>query len=323
MPIEPTNDTNGDSEISSGSLLTSPDTDNLDAFSDLLSDKTKETPATEEVKEEEEEEPSAAEKEETENKEPPVKKKNRVQDRIDELTARAREAERALVALQAAQSNKPNTETPQALPATTTTTPPAFQISPDATNTDGSLKYPLGEFDPGYIRDLALQDIKAEWEQAKQKEAHEAAQRQEQQVRQELNNQWQERLAPAFEQHKDFLEKTLELEESFEGLEPQYSDYLVQTIKSLDHGPDVLYYFANNLNEAKKFVKMGPLQATLALGEINALFKGQPGKTTPTLNKVSKAPPPPQLNKGASARTLVADDTDDLDAFTEKLFRKK
>src|SRR5690606_32437801 len=138
-----------------------------------------------------------------------------------------------------------------------------------------------------------------------------------QEVRDALQAQWVEKLAPVTEQHEDFLEKTLQLESAFEGLDPNYSDYLVQTVKSLEHGPEVLYYYANNLDEAKKMVQSGPLGATLALGEINALFKGNVRKET----KVSKAPPPPQVtNKGTSVKKTVAPDTDDLDAFSDVFF---
>ena len=110
------------------------------------------------------------------------------------------------------------------------------------------------------------------------------------------------------------------LETTFSDLDSNYADYIVQTIKSLDHGPEVLYYFANNLEEADRLLKGGPLVATLALGEINSMFKGQGRKET----KVSKAPPPPQVStKGTSARVAFTADTDDLDAFSDAFFPKK
>ena len=166
---------------------------------------------------------------------------------------------------------------------------------------------------------MARHTINTEWAARKEQEAAEQAQRQVTAARDELQAQWVEKLTPITEQHEDFLDKTVLLESTFDGLDAQYSDYLVQTIKSLEHGPEVLYYFANNLDEAKKFVSMGPLNATLALGEVNAMFKGNTRKET----KVSKAPPPPQVNKGSKTRTTVSSDTDDLDAFSNMFFQKK
>jgi hypothetical protein len=309
-----------------------PNTDDLDAFTDLFTGKAKvkdedtvEPDDVEPVSEDDDTEVDTevsedeAPDEDDDSEEKPVekpKKVNRVQERINELTARAREAERALAALQAAQA--PKQDEPAKAP--TALVPDTTGPDPDALNADGTEKYPLGEFDPEYIRDMARHTIETEWARKEQEAAEQNQRQQLEQARAEIQNQWAERLAPALEQHEDFLDKTMELESAFDGLDPQYSDYLVQTIKSLDHGPEVLYYFANNLEEARKFVQSGPLNATLALGEINAMFKGTTRKAEP---KVSKAPPPPQVNKGSKTRVAVTPDTDDLDAFSDLFFKKK
>lgn len=309
-----------------------PNTDDLDAFTDLFVGKAKakieDTVEPDEVEPVSEDEDTEAEEQVTEDEAPdedddseekPVekpKKVNRVQERINDLTARAREAERALAALQAAQA--PKQDEPAKAPTAPVQGPVA--LDPDALNEDGSEKYPLGQFDPDYIRDMARHTIETEWARKEQEAAEQNQRQQIEQARAEIQNQWAEKLAPALEQHEDFLDKTMELESAFDGLDSQYSDYLVQTIKSLDHGPEVLYYFANNLEEAQKFVKMGPFNATLALGEINAMFKGTTRKAEP---KVSKAPPPPQVNKGSKTRVAVTPDTDDLDAFSDLFFKKK
>lgn len=311
-------------------IFVDPNTDDLDAFTSLMDGKAKvreEVVETEEVVEPlGEDEDTDVEVQETEDEAPDgddepedkpeqkPKKVNRFQERINELTAKAREAERALEALKAQTTKQPETAKQTNQSVVQDDGP-----SPDAKNEDGSDKYPLGEFDPQYIRDMARHTIDKEWTARKEQEAQETLQRQHQEARDALQAQWAEKLETVTEQHEDFLDKTLELESAFDGLEANYSDYLVQTIKSLDHGPEVLYYFANNLDEAKRFVQMGPLGATLALGEINAMFKGQTRKET----KVSKAPPPPQVNKGSKTRTAVAGDTDDLDAFSDVFFKRK
>lgn len=306
-------------------IFVDPNTDDLDAFNDLIGGRaqakedtveTETIPLSEDEPDEALDDTSDDTVDGQEEPEEPVekpKKVNRFQERINELTAKAKEAERALEALKTAQTKQD--ETPKQ------NTPVVQDDSPksDALNPDGSDKYPLGEFDPEYIRDMARHTINKEWAAKKEQEAQEQSQRNEQEARAYLQSQWVERLAPVTEQHEDFLEKTMELESTFEGLDAKYSDYLAQTIKSLEHGPEVLYYFANNLAEAQKFVKMGPLNATLALGEINAMFKGNTRKDT----RVSNAPPPPQVNKGSNTRAKVAADTDDLDAFSELLFKKR
>ena len=305
-------------------------TDNLDDFDSLLSGKSKPT-EVEKVQEEEtpvadtdaidedddqEEEAEDSEDEDAEEEAPKPKKVSRYQQRINELIADNRETRAALIAVQAAQKQQ---ETPPAeLPVVAKVEDNGIDF--DAKNEDGTDKYPLGQFDPDYIRDLARHTIDREYAVRKEQEAQETAQRQNQEARDQIHAGWVEKLAPVTEQHEDFTDKTMGLESAFDGLDPQYSDYLVQTIKSLEHGPEVLYYFANNLDAAKEFVQSGPLNATLALGEINAMFKGQSRKVD---TKVSKAPPPPQVNKGTSTRKVVAADTDDLDAFSEALFKRK
>lgn len=324
------------------------DTDDLDAFSDLLTGKA--APA-EPVEKEEAPNPEDDDAEDAENsedstetteqdtdddtednsedddtpdeddtsEEKPKQKTSKVQERINQLLKERREAQEreqaALRKLEEAldkQNDPRNTKQANTAPIVDKEAP-----SPDDLLDDGSDKYPLGEFDPAYIRDLTRHTIQMEQAAAKQRDEQTKAQEFEQKARDELQNSWVEKLNAV--EHEDFLEKTLELESAFDGLDPAYSDYLVQTIKSLDHGPDVLYYFANNLEEANKFVRKGPLEATLALGEINAMFKGT---TTKREAKVSKAPPPPQVNKGSKTVKSVRPDTDDLDAFSQILFNK-
>lgn len=313
-------------------------TDDLDAFTELFSGKAtavKDEPK-EEVKTDEdvdtvgepetgeeapdkdtEDNPDGDDESKDEPEEKP-KKTNRFQERINELTAKAREAERREADLQRKLEEFAAKQSPD--PKAAAQTEAAKLPNPDAKNEDGSDKYPLGEFDPSYIRDLNRVIIEEERQAIRQREEQEAATRKNQEARNALQEQWVEKLNPAIEQHDDFLEKTIQLESTFDGLDQNYSDYLVQTIKSLDHGPDVLYYFANNLDEARKIVQSGPLGATLALGEINAMFKGQGRKET----KVSKAPPPPQVTtKGTNVRKVIAGDTDDLDAFSDVFFPAK
>lgn len=320
-------------------IFVDPNTDDLDLFSDLIGGKAKPSEPKETENEDQPEEilleknddtdegdtkdesDDSVDEQNDEDKEPKEKPKkvNRVQERINQLVTERENEKREKLELQRRLEALENAKKDEITKAPAAVTVPDTGPDPDAKNEDGSDKYPLGEFDPAYIRDMARHTIDKEWAARKEQEAKEQAERQTQEARDMLQNQWVEKLTPALEQYDDFMEKTVELESTFSGLDPNYSDYLAQTIKSLDHGPEVLYYFANNLEEARKFVNLGPLNATLALGEINAMFKGNSRKET----KVSKAPPPPQANKGAKMRTTIEPDTDDLDSFEKLLFNKK
>lgn len=311
-------------------------TDDLDAFTDLMYGKTSavdtsEVPETKPVVEDDTTEPETSDnaentetdqddtdttrdsnQDDNDGKENKPKKVNRVQERINQLLERERKKEEENASLR---QRLAELESKQNEPAPKT---PAPTVEDDGPNPEDTEKYPLGEFDPQYIRDLTRHTLQKEREALREQEAKERQAYEEQQARAELDTQWRSKLETVTQQHEDFLDKTIMLESAFEGIDANYADYLVQTIKGLDHGPEVLYYFANNLDEAQRFVRMGPMAATLALGEYNAMFKGQTRKET----KVSNAPPPPQLNKGTNTRKVVAPDTDNLDDFETLLFNK-
>lgn len=262
--------------------------------------------------------------EEEEEETPKPKKKNRFQERIDELTRAAREAERerdaVLERLSKLEQNKEPEPKTEPAPEETTSGP-----SPDDKTDDGEDKYPLGEFDPNYIRDLTRFTIQQEREAAKQQEEQERRQRTEQEARSALEEEWNGKLDSARERYPDLDEKGQELAPAFEGIDPAYGEYLGATLMSLDHGPDVLYYLANHPEEAKAIVASGPQKATLALGRLEARFSADTeGTTTTARPKVTKAPAPPPRNKGSAvAKGRVAPDTDDLDAFEKTFFKKE
>lgn len=247
-------------------------------------------------------------------------KKKSVQERIDELTAARREAEREAEAARAELAElkkaQPKIEEKVTTPAPAVET--AKGPSPDAVLETGEAKYPLGEFDPQFISDLAdhiftrkSQEMDAR-EEAKRQEAETFA------AVQALNESWQERVAEVTETLPDLQEKGVKLEPILSGLPKELGEYVAQTIMSLEHGPEVLYYLADNLGEAQKMFSGGARTATLGLGELNAMFKR---KEAP-VKKVTEAPEPPARNRGNAARFEVADDTDDLAAFGKKFYNK-
>lgn len=315
------------------------DTDNLDDFELLLNGKanvaeSKEEPVVIEVEDEgtPEDNPLAPEQNDApsdegedevdipadEQKESPnlklKPKKKSAQERIDELTAARRAAEREVEDLRRRLEEKdsqPKEVETKAAPVV------ADGPTPDDLSDDGEPKYPLGEFDPGYIRDLTRFTLQQERDAIKAQEAAERQAEQERAAVAEIQRGWQERLAAAQESLPDIQEKGMALEATFESLDPAYGQYLAQTIMAMENGPQVLYYLSDHLEEAQAIVAGGPLKATLGLGELNAMFKNK--AETPV--KVTKAPEPPQtLARGSGGKAEVPDDTDDLEAFAKKFY---
>jgi hypothetical protein len=264
----------------------------------------------------------------------PRKKKNRFQERIDELTAGRREAERKAEAEEAARKAlerrlenlenelKGNADKPKDEPSTAPTNNQS-EIDPELKNPDGSKKYPLGRYDPQYLKDTVEAMFAAKEAEAQEKAQKSAEQRQREQAQMELQGEWNTKLETARERYPDFQEKGEQMLTVFEGIDEQYGEYLTNTLMEMDNGPDVFYYLSNNIDEAQEIVSAGPRKATIALAKLEAKIGGDGPKETPT-KKVTKLKDPPPQNKGSSvSKPSIKPDTDDLSAFSRELFRKK
>lgn len=260
---------------------------------------------------------------------PPVKKKNRAQERIDELTAKARTEERERLReraefekrIQELEAKYETKEEPKALREQL----PADAPHPDAKDADGELVYALGEFDPQYIADLTRWTIKQETQAAKAEAEAEARQRAIEQVQQELAVNWANKLDAFEETVPEVRENITTLVDTFQGIDDNYGEYLATTIMASEYGPEMMNYLALNLGEAQKIVASGPAAATLALGRLEARFvrSEEPEKKPGDSKKVSAAKEPPEdLNRGSHGRFAVKPDTDDLAAFEREFFKK-
>ena len=316
-----------------------PDTDDLDAFSSLMFGSAKPAEAVEEptpdhddlddVREDTPVEDTAdtvddadAPLEDQEPEPAPQPKKKTAQERINELTAGRREAERqveveraAKVALETRlaefEARLPKTETPK--PVENNEGP-----SPVAMNEDGSLKYPLGEFDPAYIADLTVFTIDKVTKERETEASKAAAQKAAQDHLTQLNTTWQDKITETEKTIPDFRTKGQELVGTFSNIAPDYGEFLAQTIMGLDAGPEVLYHLANHLDEAQAIVSKGPLGAAIALGRLEARFAKSGEQPKP---RVSAAPKPaPSTARGVAVGGEVKGDTDDLDAFSAAFF---
>lgn len=311
-------------------------TDDLDAFSDafhgiekpvvVVEEKEEAAPvAEEEVVDVDDLEPvvdddTVAEEVDSEEEEevaPPKPKKNSFQERIDQLSEKARlERERA-DALEARLAKLEAPVEDKAVKPVATGEP-----TPDDVGEDGVAKYPLGEFDPQYAKDLIRFTLDAQLNEQKAEQKRHAELLEFEKAEEKRLAEWNEKLAPAQERYPDYTEKAQGLLETFGGLDEQYGDYLTTTIMQMEFGPDVLYYLSNNLELAKDIVDSGPVGATIALGRLESRYLNAEEEKEKRI-RVSNAPPPPPSNKGSAVSVPeVPGDTEDLDAFTDLLFKK-
>lgn len=252
---------------------------------------------------------------------PEVKpKKNGFQERIDELTAARREAERDAAELrrrldELEAANKPKEDKPSPAQPTQKTEGP----SPDDVDENGNAKYALGEFDPAYLRDLVRYENAKEREEFARVQEERQIQEANARSQQALATEWNQKLEAVQETLPDIREKGAKLVEAFADLDPGYGEYLATAIMKLPHGPEVLYYLSDNIAEAKKLASQDPITAVIELGALSARYtdEAKPEKKV----KITDAPPPPQARvRGAGGKFTVPDDTDDLEAFEKKFY---
>lgn len=317
------------------------DTDDLDAFENEFferepekADDQEEVQDKEEVTETEletdaDEDASDDEDEDQEDREPEEEPKPKgrksAQERINEITAEKYELLRRLEAaekeLQAKSQREEKKEEPKALRDQL----PADAPSPDAMDEDGKTPlYPLGEFDPKYIRDLTRFTIAEETKAAKEAEAKEKAEKEVQSVRSELQDKWTKDLEEAEKEIPEIRENISRLGEAFKDVDSSYGEYLAMTIMSTNAGPQIMNYLSDNIGEAQKIVASGPAAATLAIGRLEARLLKPVDETQKQLKKVTEAPTPAeQRTRGRNGQFAVQPDTDDLDAFEKVFFKKR
>jgi hypothetical protein len=265
------------------------------------------------------EEPEA-EEEEAEDKPKPKKRKN-AQERIRELTADKYEMQRRVEALERALIEKAGQDKSEDKPTQAVAPASDSAPDPDAMNEDGTPLYPLGQYDPQFVADLTRHTLKVEREKANKLDVEEQQKKMVAEAQRELTINWQAKVEAAAERLPDLPEKFDNLQQTFKELPEDYGNFLASSIMMLDNGPDVLDYFADNLEEAKRVVNAGPHGAILALGRLDARFEKARGVEKGSV-KSTQAPPPPPKNKGTAVAKDIRPDTDNLDDF-EKIFYQK
>jgi len=222
---------------------------------------------------------------------PPPKPKKTTQERIHELTWRAREAERQRDEL-LSRISQPQQQQPPA--------PKAAQGEPDPT------QYEYGDTDANYIHDLAvwttLQTVKAE------------TQRQEaERVMRERRQSWEAKAAEARKVHDDFDEIVM-------SNRWDCSDIMADAIASSDVGADIAYHLANNPAEARRISQLSPVAQALSIGRLESQFSTPASPPQP--KTVSNAPPPaPQVRaaNGKYAPNLDTCSFEDFEKYADKV----
>lgn len=265
------------------------------------------------------EEPEANEEEE---EKPKPKKRKNAQERINELTAEKYEMQRRLEALERAVIEKVGQDNKSEDSPTQTVTPDPKAPNADALKKDGSPVYPLGEFDPQYIADMTKHMFEQMREESKKQDAEEKERQAVEQAQRELTESWAAKVEAASERLEDLPQKFETLQSTFKNIPQDYGNFLASSIMMLDNGPDVLDYFADNLDEAKRIVAAGPFGATIALGRLDAKFEKTKEVEKGVATRATQAPPPPPKNRGVAVAKDIRPDTDNLDDF-ETLFYKK
>lgn len=263
--------------------------------------------------------------------EPVVEKKPKktAAERISEVVAeRNAERERAaalqarIEALEAANApKKEEVQTPAAAPEDDAP-------DPDAKNEDGSLKYPLGEYDAQYLADRVDYLFAKKEQEAEARRVQADEQNKIINERTQLQTTWETKLQEA-EKNEDMADiresAAVLISDLQDKISPEHGDYLATTIMQLEQGPEVLYFLAQNPDVAEAIASQDAFKATIALGGLNERIRYEKlaqenGNPKP---RQSKAPEPPRnVNRGASGRFEVPGDTEDLDAFA-RVFLKK
>lgn len=227
-----------------------------------------------------------------------AKPKKTAKERIDELTWRAKEAERREQALLDRLSGKtpaPDSQ-PDPKPAA-----PAEKAKPDPTDFDE------GIYDPAYVE--ALTDWKVD-QRIKQSRDEDAAAR----TAADQQAKRGERIKAATEKHPDFEQVVVE------GAKKGAWDctpIMAQAMTDSEAETEIAYHLAKNPDEARRIAALSPLSQVREIGRLEDRLAGTTTTTTnPSPKPASDAPPPPgDRARGGGGRFAVDPATSDFAAF--------
>lgn len=206
------------------------------------------------------------------------KPKPTAKDRIDELTAKRREAEREAEYWKAKALQAPTT------PAT------APQAAPEEQEPNPQ-DYEHGELDAGFIRDHATfhatKAFEARLEKLNQERSAQAAQ-----------TAWQAKEQAALTRLPDYEDKVSRGQWAC-------SQDMATAIKESDVGPDLAYHLASNPDEARRIAALSPHSQIREIGRLEAQLTPA---SRPQAKVVTDAPDPSPALKGLGMTTNRPDD---------------
>ena len=226
------------------------------------------------------------------------KPKKTAQDRIDEVTAARRQAERD------AKEAREEAERWRALAeqrAATSQTPQTPQGSDGKPNPED---FQDGVYDPAYVE--ALTDWKADQAVSKR-----LSERDQVRTQQTALTAFNARAAEAFPDGEPDGLKALKAI-------PQLSQTVAMTILDMDDGPKVADHLGANRAELSRIESLPPHMQVLELAKISTRLASAPAAVS-SVNRTPNAPAPPEgAARGAGGRFTVAPDTEDFSAFKKR-----
>jgi hypothetical protein len=219
------------------------------------------------------------------------KPKKSAKERIDELTAARREAERDAEYWRSKALQQPQQQ--QA---------PAPQAAPEEDKEPDPADYEHGDLDARFIRDHAT------FAANKAFEARMAKMEQERTAR-EAQTAWQAKEAAAVTKYPDYREKVNVGAERGEWV---CTPLMADAIRTSEAGPDVAYHLATNPGEARRIASLDQISQVRELGKLEAKLSAPPA---PQAKLKTDAPDPPNVVRGNGGRFEAAPDTGDFTAF--------
>lgn len=227
----------------------------------------------------------------------PKKPRNDPQARIDQITAKAREAERRAEAAERraaeleARTSQPSAPTPRAV------TPPVDDVPPDPK------KYTGEEYDPEYMRAMARYEAKQEIRQQEEvRQTHERQQREEYEHR-TVNEAFAERYNAAVDQDPSFVSRLYPslmntvrygMLSAEEKKNPPVASLILEEVFHSEHPKEMLLYACDPAN-AQRLATLPPTKLRRELVSFEARLDAAPvAGSAPKAVPVSHAKPPIQ-----------------------------
>jgi hypothetical protein len=267
--------------------------------------------------------PEEKEDDKEEAEKPQPKKRRSAQERINDLTREKYELQRLLDLERQERDRNKSPDKSEDKPTSAVTPTSTDAPDPDALNEDGTPVYPLGEYDKDFIADLTRFTFKQEREAAMKQETEDKLRKEAAAAEQELTNSWNAKVAASADRLPDLDTKFGLLQSTFQELPQDYGNFLASSIMTLENGPDVLAYLADNLDIAKQVVDSGAFGAVISLGRLDEKFSSDSEEVEKGVtSRVTQASPPPPKNKGSAVAKTIRGDTDNLDDFSKIFYQK-